>query len=283
MIPTRAATSATRAPTIGGATPRSSRARPISSATRVVANASRGFCSTTPTARAVSRGGTADRSSPTTCTPPESEPPSTWECSPLRVRSSVDFPEPVGPDTTTSVPGSRPSSSMRSTGASPNPTVAPRRETGSAHAPSRPRPPYPRSSRAAATAVARSRVRSRTGERMRAPWRSPRSCRAKRTARTASASAGRVAHATDSIRAMPRNGPRRAPRARSRGRSSAALSTPKTRIVAAIGTALIAAAHRPSVVAGPSATTCANGGGRRRLGRSSRTVPFPSAPWNSTR
>ncbi len=211
------------------------------------------------------------------------DPPSRCVRRPLSARSTVDFPDPVAPDSTVRVPGASTSSSMRTPGPPECATLAPRTMTGASQSPGTEVPANPRSSRAAATAVARARVRSSTGASTLMPPRSPRRRWAKRTERTASARAGRAPHATARVRAIPRSGPRREPRANSRGRSRRALTRPKARMVSAIGSALAAASQSPPVVTGPSSTTCANGGARRTAGSGRMTAPEPSAPWKRTR
>ena len=70
-----------------------------------------GSCSTSPTAPGRVPGAT-----PSTVTAPVSSPASTVSSRPARARSSVDFPEPDGPTSSTRSPGRRVSETSRSTG-----------------------------------------------------------------------------------------------------------------------------------------------------------------------
>ena len=141
----------------GGATPRFSSPKATSLATIVITTWSSGSWKTVATVPASSAGRARRVSSPATTTRPSKRPP--WKCgtSPARARSNVDLPEPDGPRSATTSPGSSASETSRSAGGAAGyenerPSTATR---ATAPPPGRAgRRPRPRAGRARSTAAA---------------------------------------------------------------------------------------------------------------------------------
>ena len=99
-----------------GATPRFSSPKATSFATMVITTWSSGSWKTVATVPASSAGRARRVSSPATTTRPAKRPP--WKCgtSPASARSSVDLPDPDGPRSATTSPGSSARDTSRSAG-----------------------------------------------------------------------------------------------------------------------------------------------------------------------
>ena len=109
----------TRGQISAGATPRFSRPNATSFAAIVITTWSSGSWKTVATVAARSAGRARRVSRPATTTLPAKRPPWKWGTSPESARSSVDLPEPEGPNSATTSPGSSESDRFRSAGAAP--------------------------------------------------------------------------------------------------------------------------------------------------------------------